>query len=85
MKFATSRPFAAPDTAARNIIEIADEVEAVQDGRVYIERVNAHSSRPAAMVTASAPVSRTPSLGWLWRHESGTYLNFTNSGAEPFA
>ena len=24
-------------------------------------------------------------LGWLWRHESGTYVKFTDSGAALFA
>jgi hypothetical protein len=23
--------------------------------------------------------------GWLWRHESGTYVKFTQAGAELFA
>jgi hypothetical protein len=23
--------------------------------------------------------------GWLWRHESGTYVKFTDAGAELFA
>jgi hypothetical protein len=23
--------------------------------------------------------------GWLWRHESGTYVKFTQTGAEMFA
>jgi hypothetical protein len=41
MKFIAARPFADPDVAARKIIEIANDVEAVQDGRIYIERVNA--------------------------------------------
>ena len=40
-KFVTDRPFADPDAAARKLIEIANGVEAVQDGRIYIERVNA--------------------------------------------
>jgi len=35
------RPFADPDAAARKIVEIANDVEAVQDGRIYIELVNA--------------------------------------------
>ena len=35
------RPLADPDAAARKIVEIANDVEAVQDGRIYIERVNA--------------------------------------------
>ena len=34
-------PFADPDAAARKIVEIANGVEAVQDGRIYIELVNA--------------------------------------------
>ena len=33
MKFATTRPYANPETAARKLIEIANSVEAVQDGR----------------------------------------------------
>ncbi len=33
--------FADPDVAARKLIEIADAAEAVQDGRIYIELINA--------------------------------------------
>ena len=40
MKFVEPRPFADPEVAASKLVEIAG-VEAVQDGRVYIERVNA--------------------------------------------
>ena len=40
-KFVADHPFADPDVAARKIVEIANGVEAVQDGRIYIERVNA--------------------------------------------
>ena len=40
-KFIADRPFADPDAAARKIVEIAKEGEAVQNGRIYIERVNA--------------------------------------------
>jgi hypothetical protein len=59
------RPLADPDAAARKVVEIANDVEAVQNGRIYIERAIA--------------------LGWLWRHESGTYLRFTDAGAALFA
>ena len=41
MKFAANRPFADPETAARKILEIANSVEAVQDGRIHIEKINA--------------------------------------------
>jgi hypothetical protein len=33
MKFAVDRPFSDPDKAARKLVEIANRVEAVQDGR----------------------------------------------------
>jgi hypothetical protein len=35
MMFVDRRPFTDPDDAARRIIEIANGVEAVQDGRTY--------------------------------------------------
>ena len=38
-KFVAARPFADPDAAARKIVEIANGVEAVQNGRIYIERI----------------------------------------------
>ena len=40
MKFVERHPFADPDAAARKVIEIANGVEAAQDGRIFIERVN---------------------------------------------
>jgi hypothetical protein len=41
MKFAADRPYGNPEIAARKLIEIANAVEAVQDGRIYIELINA--------------------------------------------
>ena len=75
-------PFTDPDAAARKLVEIANDVEAVQDGRIYIERVN----EPFLAAGGSgeefrAGVERAIALGWVWRHESGTYLKFTDSGA----
>jgi hypothetical protein len=85
-KFVAARPFADPDVAARKIVEIANDVEAVQNGRIYIERVNA----PFLAVGGTgdnfrAGIKRAVALGWLWLHESGTYLKFTDSGAALFA
>jgi hypothetical protein len=40
MKFAGERPYADPEKAARKLIEIANTVEAVQDGRIHIEKIN---------------------------------------------
>ena len=67
-------------------MEIASTVEAVQDGRIFIELVN----RPfleggAAPGQFRAALARAIELGLLWRHESGTYVKFTPAGAEMFA
>jgi hypothetical protein len=35
------RPLTDPDTAARKLMEIANAFEPVQDGRIYIEEINA--------------------------------------------
>ena len=40
MNFVERHPFVDPDAAARKLIEIAKDVEAVQDGRIFIEPVN---------------------------------------------
>jgi hypothetical protein len=40
MKFVASRPFANPEVAARKLIELANAFEPVQDGRIYIEKIN---------------------------------------------
>jgi hypothetical protein len=86
MKFVERRPFTDTDVAARKLIEIANGIEAMQDGRIYIERVNA----PFLAAGGSgddfrAGIDRAIALGWLWLHESGTYVKFTDSGAELFA
>ena len=85
-KFVDDHPFADRDAAARKIIEIANDVEAVQNGRIYIERVNA----PFLAVGGTgddfrAGIERAIALGWLWLHESGTYMKFTDAGAALFA
>ena len=86
MKFVEGHAFADPDVAARKLVEIANDVEAEQDGRLFIERVNA----PFLKVGGSADdfragIKRAIALDWLWLHESGTYLKFTDSGAVIFA
>ena len=86
MKFAISRPFADADIAARKLVEIAKEVQAVQDGRIYIERVNVPFLKAGgAGEDFQLGVERAIALGWLWLHESGTYLKFTDSGPALFA
>jgi hypothetical protein len=57
MKFVERNPFADPDAAARKLVEIANGVEAVQDGRIYIERVNEPFLARAVAASSSAPRS----------------------------
>jgi hypothetical protein len=40
MKFATDRAYSDPEKAARKLVEIANAVEPVQDGRIFIELIN---------------------------------------------
>jgi len=87
MKFAANRPYADPEAAARKLAEIANSIEAVHDGRIYIELVNApmlfeHKASPAEY---KAGLHLAIAHGWLWLHESGTYVKFTPAGAELFA
>ena len=67
-------------------MEIANAVEAVQDGRIYIELVNSAFLKAGGTPGQfGAGLARAITEGWLWRHESGTYVKFTAVGAEMFA
>jgi hypothetical protein len=87
MKFAAARPYATPEATARKLIEIANSVEAVQDGRIHIELINGPflfdlKGTPAEY---SAGLNLAIERGWLEMHESCTYVKFTQAGAELFA
>jgi urease beta subunit len=78
-RFATDRPYADPERAARKLLEIANTTEAIQDGRIHIEKINGpflftHSGSPAEY---GAGLQLAIARGWLWKHESGTYVRFT--------
>ena len=86
MKFVEHHPFADLNVAARKLVEIVNGIEAVQDGRIYIELVNDPFLKAGGTPDQfRAALARTISVGWLWRHESGTYVKFTPAGAEMFA
>ena len=71
---------------ARKLLEIANATEAV-DGRIHIEKING----PFLFKEGGTPAEYGAGLklaidrGWLWKHESGTYVKFTQAGAELFA
>jgi hypothetical protein len=80
-RFAADRPFSDPEKAARKLLEIANSV-----GRIYIEKING----PFLFVEKATPAEYKAGLdlaiarGWLELHESGTFVRFTQAGAEPF-
>jgi hypothetical protein len=69
------------------LLEIANAAKPAQDGRIYIENLNS----PFLFKEGGSPVEYLAGLelaiarGWLWRHESGTYVKFTQAGADLFA
>jgi hypothetical protein len=59
----------------------------VQDGRIHIELLKGlmlfeHRATPAEY---SAGLNLAIERGWLEEHESGTYVKFTQAGADLFA
>ena len=66
MRFVQQSRFADPDVAARKLIEIANSIEAVQDGRIYIELVNAAFLEAGGTPDQyRAALARAISKGWL--------------------
>ena len=86
MKFATDRPYADPEKAARKLVEIANSFEAGQDGRIYVELINGpflfreNGTPDEYKVGLDLAIER----GWLALHESGTFVRFTQAGADLF-
>ena len=87
MKYVQPRPYADPEAAAHKILELAHAFEPIQDGRIYIEEINGpmlhqHKATPAEYRPG---LDRAIEKGWLLLHESGTFLKFTQAGADLFA
>lgn len=84
MKHAEARPYADPEAAARKLVEIAAATPAVQDGRIYIERVNAHFmfDLKGSGSEFGAGLRYAIERGWLSKHESGTYLKLMPPGQD---
>jgi hypothetical protein len=87
MKLTADRPFADPEKGARKLLEIANATEAVQDGRIYIEKINERFLFKEGGTPAEYSAARKFAIeqGWLLKHESGTYVKFTAAGANLFA
>jgi hypothetical protein len=86
MKFVADHPFADPESAARRLADFANATEAVQDGRIFIELINAQLLKAGGTPDQfRAALDRAIAKGWIERHESGTYVKFTQAGADLFA
>jgi hypothetical protein len=66
---------------------VANAVEPVQDGRIYIELLNGPFLYQLKGTPAEykAALDHALAKGWLWLHESGTYVKFTEAGVALFA
>jgi len=87
MKLTTDRPFSDPEKAARRLMQHAHAFKPVQDGRIYIEKINAPFlfGDKATAAEHKAGLAFAIERGWLELHESGTYVKLTQAGSDLFA
>ncbi|MDI3566927.1 hypothetical protein [Bradyrhizobium sp. Arg816] len=80
----SERPYAEPEAAAHKLVELAANVEAVQDGRIYIERINAPFmfNLKGSGSEFGAGLKYAIERGWLSKHESGTYVKLMPPGQD---
>jgi hypothetical protein len=65
MKFVEPSPFNDPDAAARKLVEIANTIEPAQDGRIYIELVNAAFLKAGGTAEQfRVGIQRATKVGW---------------------
>jgi hypothetical protein len=87
MKLTTDRLYADPEAAMRKLLEYAKAFEPIQDGRIYIEKLNG----PFLFEAKGSPAEYKAGLnlaierGLLKMHESGTFVKLTEKGAALFA
>ncbi len=87
MKFVDTRPLTVPDVAARKLVELAKAVEPYFDNRILIEKINGPFLYELRGTPAEykAGLDRAIEKGWLVLHEIGTFVRFTQAGADLFA
>ncbi|OSJ18204.1 hypothetical protein BST63_06080 [Bradyrhizobium canariense] len=84
MKHVTERPFADPEVAARQLVQLASGTKAVQDGRIHIEKINYPFlyTLKASGAEFGAGIRCAVEKGWLELHESGTYVRLLKPGED---
>ncbi|MDA9522930.1 hypothetical protein XI06_22280 [Bradyrhizobium sp. CCBAU 11434] len=82
MKLMSDRPYSDPEAAARKLIDLAKGIEAVQDGRIHIEKINAPFlfTLKASGAEFGAGIKYAIEKGWMELHESGTYVRLLTPG-----
>ena len=88
VKFVQPNPYADPEAAMRKLLELANGVEAKQEGRIHVEKLNGpmmSELRRQAIRIQGGRLMLAIERGYLVLHESGTYVRFTEKGAELFA
>lgn len=87
MNMTTDRPYADPEKAARRLMQHARAYTPVQDGRIFIEKINAPFlfGDKGAAAEHHAGIAYAIEHGWIEMHESGTYIRFTQAGNDLFA
>ncbi|MBR0765229.1 hypothetical protein [Bradyrhizobium japonicum] len=84
MKLTNNRPYSDSEAAARKLVELASSIEAVQDGRIHIEKLNAPFlyKLGATGPEFGAGLKQAVARGWLELHESGTYVRLIDTSAK---
>ena len=87
MKFVEPSSSSDPETAAPKLIEIANGVEAPQEGRIHIEKINGPFlfQLKGTVDQYRAGIKHAVERGWIVMHDSGTFIRFTQAGADLFA
>ena len=85
-EFVAERPFGDPDAAARRLNRDRER------RRSRAGRSDLHRAGECAVLAVGgtgddfrAGIECAIALGWIWMHESGTYVKFTDAGAALFA
>jgi hypothetical protein len=83
MKHVQPRPYADPEKAARRLMDHARAFEPIQDGRIYIEKINAPFlfGDKATAAEYKAGLDYAIERSWLELHESGTYVRMLQAGS----
>jgi hypothetical protein len=81
-RFAAERPYANPEAAARQLVQLAASIEPAQDGRIHIEKINAPFlyTLKGSGAEFGAGIEYAVQQGWLELHESGTYVQLLPTG-----